>query len=75
MGGGWALRVEERGRLPTSPRPPGRPEGVGTTNPGVPGAVRARGGQQLARPLVAWVAEMGSAGGGKSGPVCNVGSA
>ena len=38
MGGGWALRVEERGRLPTSPRPPGRPEGVGTTNPGVPGA-------------------------------------
>ena len=37
-GWGWALRVEERGRPPTPPSPLGRLEGVGTTNPGVPGA-------------------------------------
>ena len=41
----------------------------------VPGSTRVRGEEQLARPVVAWVAEMGSAGGGKSDPVCNVGGA
>lgn len=71
-----ALRVEKWGGL--------RPclaswyplKGVGTTNPGVLRLARAQGPvggrQPLAGPAVAWVAEMGSAGGGKSRLVCKV---
>lgn len=76
---GIGIKGGEVGRPPTLPRLAVPLKGVGTTNPGVPRLARAQGpvggGQPLAGPAVAWVAEMGSAGGGKSRLVCKVGGA
>ena len=71
-----ALRVEKWGGLrPCRARrtPQGRGNYQSLIAPVGAGAGPVRGGQPLAGPAVAWVAEMGSAGGGKPSLVCKVG--